>query len=103
MAPRSPLRTARLQVRRWPSDGSDASGVCLLVENHRSKDRFGHQIVADLRPTFELPNIAAISLLRDVDIKPVARKNRPAEARVVDAHEINEFALRFRTECMDDE
>src|SRR4029077_3726396 len=75
---------------------------CLIVENHRSKDCFRHQIVTDLRLAFELPNIAAISLLCDVDIKPIARKNWPSKASAVDAHEINELALRFGPKCMND-
>src|SRR6516165_887084 len=58
---------------------------------------------ADPGMPFEFPDVAAIALLDDIDIEPIAGKHRAPKASVVDAHEIDKLALRFRTEGVDNE
>src|SRR5271166_4185964 len=74
---------------------------CLFVQNHRRKYGFGHQIVPDLCPALELPDIAAMTLLGDVHIEPVAGKHRTPKPGIVDTHEIDQLAFRFGAQRMD--
>ncbi len=73
------------------------------MEDHRGKHRFGHQLATDFGAPFEFPDIAAVALFGDMDVKAVAGDDRTAEAGVVDAHEIYELALGILAEGMDDE
>ena len=60
-----------------------------------------------LSPTLARPSnfqtLPRLALLGDMDIEPVAGEHRAAEPRIVDAHEIDELALRFRPERMHDQ
>src|SRR6266446_2723576 len=80
-----------------------AASTALIVEDHRGKHRFGHQLAADLGAPLEFPHIAAVALLGDMDVEAVAGHDRAAEAGVVDAHEIDQLALGVLAERMDDE
>src|SRR3954447_3178219 len=75
----------------------------LIVEDHRGEDCLGHQLAADFGAAFEFPDVAAVALLRDTNMKAIAGKNRAAETGVIDTHEINQLALRFAPEGMDDQ
>src|SRR6266852_3464158 len=64
------------------------------IHDHRGEDGFGHDLVAAHRLAFEFPDIAAMLLAHDLYVQPIAREDRAAETRTVDAHEIDELALR---------
>ena len=64
----------RARLRRSPSDGFVASRDRLIVQDHRGEYRFGHQLVVDLGPALELPDIAAVALLDDVDVQADRRE-----------------------------
>src|SRR5579859_1928465 len=64
------------------------------VHDHGGEDGLGHELVAAHRLALELPDIAAMLLARDVNVQAIAWQDRAPEARVVDAHEIDELAFR---------
>src|SRR3984957_4094313 len=68
----------------------------LVVQDHRGKNRFRRELSADLGLAFELPDIATVALLRDLNLQDAAGYDRTAKPGIVDAHEIDELALRRR-------
>src|SRR5215472_18949511 len=74
-----------------------------LIEDHRSKNRLGREMAIDLGLTLELPDIAAIALLGNVNIEAIPRNYRPAEASIVDAHEVDQLTFRSRPQGVYDQ
>ena len=60
-------------------------------------------MAAHLGAALELPDIAAVALLGDMHMEAIAGKHRPAEAGVVDTHEVDELAFRLAPEGMNNE
>src|SRR5688572_8724107 len=59
-------------------------GDSSLIQDHRCKGRLGTQRAVDLRLATELPDIAPVLKLGDVDVHLIARHDRLAEARIID-------------------
>src|SRR5882757_7737139 len=75
----------------------------LIVQDHGGEHGLGHHVLADFGPTLELPDVPAVALFSDMNLEFGRRENRPPKAGVVDAHEIDELTLRFRSQRMDNE
>src|SRR5580658_8986714 len=77
-----------------------ATGRASAVHDHRGEGRLGDELIIDLGFALELPDIAAMLLLCDMDADHVAGDDRTAETRVIDAHEIDELAFGARAKRM---
>src|SRR6202030_4410763 len=75
----------------------------LIVQDHGGEHSLGHYVLADFGPTLELPDVPAVALFSDMNLKFGRRENRPPKAGVVEAHEIEELTFRFRSQRMDNE
>src|SRR5215469_13216707 len=75
----------------------------LIVQEHRCEYRFRGKLTAHLGPSLEFPHIAAMPLLRNVDMKAVAGNHGTAKTRAVYRHEIDELPFRGRAQRVDHE
>src|SRR3546814_21142082 len=83
------------QARAILNDGSRMY-LChelFLIEDHGREDRFGRELVVDLHLALELPDRAAPLDRRHMAIHAITGHHRPAEARLVAGHEINQLAF----------
>src|SRR5262249_6881099 len=72
-------------------------------QEHRCEYRFRGKLTAHLGPSLEFPHIAAMPLLRNVDMKAVAGNHGTAKTRAVYRHEIDELPFRGRAQRVDHE
>src|SRR5262245_24497753 len=89
----------------WPDDAviSGSSRCVLYVADHGREIGLGHHLVADLSDAGELPHRSAVAVLLHFEAQLVAWHDRAAEARIVEAHEIDELAVERRAQGVDDE
>ena len=65
----------------------------LSIHDHRGERRFGDGAAVHLGLAVELPHVPTVLAPLDMDVQRVAGHHRPAEAAIVDAHEVDELAL----------
>src|SRR5688572_18459598 len=86
----------------WPDDWL-IDRLPLCVADHGREVGLRHHLVADLGDAVEFPHRPAVAILLHFEPQLVAGHHRPAEARVVNAHEIDQLAVEGRAQRVDHE
>src|SRR5690349_18970247 len=74
---------------------ADCSPTERALPDHGGEGRLGRDLALDDPLAGELPDVGPALDLLDMQLQAVTRHDRPAEAHVVDRHEIDELAVRL--------